>query len=290
MSIIKHKYVPVYKSICEADLNKINDFIKNTKNLFIVSGAGLSTESGIPDYRSEGVGLYSRTDHKPMQFSDFVKSADRRQMYWARNYVSWPIFSSFKPNPAHKTLVDWEKKGKIFHHVTQNVDGLLKKSGSIRLTELHGTSYKVMCMNCDFKLTRDSMQTLLKAHNPNWNEKSDELAPDNDVKLSDEQCKKFKNPDCPQCSKALLKPDIVFFGDSIKKTVVENLNKNLEQCDGLLAIGTTVQVYSSYRILLRARDLGIPIAIVNIGETRGDKLADFKISTKCSDVIQQIKF
>ena len=143
-----------------------------------------------------------------MQHADFMSSSDKRKMYWARNYASWPLFSSFKPNVSHQTLSDWERRGKIFHHVTQNVDGLLIKAGCKRLTELHGSSYKVKCVNCGFQLTRDSMQLLLKSVNPNWSEKSTELAPDNDVKLSDKQVQGFKVPDCPCCKKDLLKPDL----------------------------------------------------------------------------------
>ena len=143
-----------------------------------------------------------------MEHKDFLSSSSKRQLYWARNYASWPLFSSFKPNPTHLVLAVWEKKGKVHHHVTQNVDGLMKKSGSLRLTELHGSSYKVMCCSCDFKLTRDSMQTLLQTHNPHWNEKSSDIAPDNDVRLSDEQVRTFKVPDCPKCKKDMLKPDI----------------------------------------------------------------------------------
>ncbi len=177
-----------------------------------------------------------------MQHQDFVSSPVKRQIYWARNYASWPIFSAFTPNISHRTLANWEKKGKVYHHVTQNVDGLLVKSGSIKLTELHGTSYKVMCLNCDFKMSRDSMQRLIHSKNPNWNERSVDIAPDNDVRLSDEQVKTFKVPECPKCKTDMLKPDIVFFGDNIPKGTVEKVNFNLSQCDALLAIGTTLQV------------------------------------------------
>lgn len=177
-----------------------------------------------------------------MQHKDFISSSSKRQLYWARNYASWPIFSSFKPNPTHRILADWEKKCKIHHHVTQNVDGLMKKSGSLRLTELHGTSYKVMCCSCDFKMTRDSMQKLIQTHNPGWDERSGDIAPDNDVRLSDEQVKTFKVPECPKCKKDMLKPDIVFFGDNIARPVVENVNAKLSESDALLILGSSLQV------------------------------------------------
>jgi NAD-dependent deacetylase sirtuin 4 len=146
-----------------------------------------------------------------MQYADFLSSSNKRKIYWARNYVSWPIFSSFRPNLSHLAFANWERKGKVFHHVTQNVDGLLIKAGCVRLTELHGTSYKVKCVNCDFKLTRESMQLLIESLNPNWlhtNIDSVNINPDNDVRLTDDQIKSFRVPDCPKCKKDLLKPEI----------------------------------------------------------------------------------
>jgi NAD+-dependent protein deacetylase sirtuin 4 len=148
---------------------------------------------------------------RPMQHNDFCTSANKRKIYWARNYVSWPIFSSFKPNINHKILTDWEKKGKVHHHVTQNVDALLVKSGCLKLTELHGSSYKVKCLDCDFKLSRDSMQKLIQSINPVWSiETEDEINinPDNDVRLSPEQIENFQVPKCPKCKSDRLKPDI----------------------------------------------------------------------------------
>lgn len=152
--------------------------------------------------------MYSQTHVKPVQHHEFMKYPHRRQLYWARNYTSWPIFSSFKPNLTHYTFAKWEKAGKVHHHVTQNVDSLLVKTGCLRLTELHGTSYKVKCMDCDFKLTRDSMQILIKSQNPHWDATSTDLSPDNDVKLSNEQIKDFKTPICPKCKNDRLKPEV----------------------------------------------------------------------------------
>lgn len=143
-----------------------------------------------------------------MDHSEFLKSSSRRQRYWARNYASWPIFSSFSPNFTHFTLADWEKRGKIHHHATQNVDSLLIKAGCKRLTELHGTSYKVICLDCDFKMTRDAMQILTKSLNQNWNITSGQINPDNDVFLSEEQIKTFVLPKCPKCKGDKLKPEV----------------------------------------------------------------------------------
>lgn len=164
--------------------------------------------TGIPDYRSEGVGLYAKSNQRPIQFIDFLKSAERRRMYWARNYVSWPRFSSFTPNINHRTLHEWERRGKIHHHVTQNVDSLLIKAGCRNLTELHGSSYTVRCIDCSFTMTRESMQLLVSQSNPNWSAELGEMAPDNDVVLSDEVIKSFVLPKCPSCGHDRLKPDV----------------------------------------------------------------------------------
>lgn len=163
---------------------------------------------GIPDYRSKDVGLYSKTDRRPIQMKEFMDLPNRRKMYWARNYVSWPRFRSFEPNLNHRMLSSWEKKGKVFHHVTQNVDSLLVKAGCMKITELHGTSYMVKCLNCSFTLTRDSMQLLIDEYNPNWSTTSDQMAPDNDVVLTDKEIEAFILPACPCCKKDLLKPEV----------------------------------------------------------------------------------
>ena len=156
---------------------------------FIIStnrtGAGISTESGIPDYRSEDVGLYARSNHRPIQHQEFIKSKHVRQRYWARNFVGWSNFSSFQPNSAHHTLSKWETEGgKISVLVTQNVDRLHHKAGSKHVVELHGTAYEVKCMNCDFRISRHDLQNTFLEMNPLMSAKSDEIRPDGDVELS----------------------------------------------------------------------------------------------------------
>nr|AUZ82951.1 sirtuin 4 [Brachionus koreanus] len=297
-SIIKESYrrisissfVPEFKEPSQNDIDKLKEFIIKTNRLFVLTGAGISTESGIPDYRSEKVGLYNRTNHRPIQHIEFMKSPDRRKIYWARNYASWPRFSTFKPNTNHLIFSEWEKKGKIFHHVTQNVDSLLVKAGCLRLTEIHGTSYKVKCMDCNFRLTRDSMQLLIKEKNPYWNIITNELAPDNDVQLTKDQIKDFNTPTCPNCKNDRLKPEVIFFGDSIPKKIINLTSEKLLKCDGLLSVGSSLEVYSAYRIILQAKELKIPISILNIGTTRADQKADLKINTLCSKVLSKIKF
>lgn len=284
------RFVPKYNEPTKKDIKILENFIIKTKKLFVVTGAGISTESGIPDYRSEKVGLYNRTNHVPIQHSEFMKCSERRKIYWARNFSSWPQFSSARPNLNHFIFSEWERKGKVFHHVTQNVDSLLVKAGCLRLTEIHGSSNKVKCMDCNFRLTRDSMQLLIKERNPFWNIESNELAPDNDVILSNEQILSFNTPLCPNCKNDRLKPEVVFFGDSIPKIQIDRVKEKLIECDGLLSVGSSLEVYSAYRIILQANELKIPIGILNIGSTRADNKANFKIDSLCSKVLSKIKF
>lgn len=203
------KFVPKSKPVDPSEIEKLKEFVLSRKRLFVISGAGVSTESGIPDYRSEGVGLYARTDRRPVQHAEFMKSAEKRRSYWARNYVSWPIFSSFQPNINHHIMAKWERRNKVHHHVTQNVDSLLVKAGCTRLTELHGNSYKVRCMDCRTLFTREATQILIASQNKGWYVVSDlELSPDNDVLLTDEQIREFKTPQCPICKMDRLKPEV----------------------------------------------------------------------------------
>jgi NAD-dependent deacetylase sirtuin 4 len=206
---VNSKFVPKSKPVSEEDLARVREFVLRSKNLFVVTGAGISTESGIPDYRSENVGLYARSTSRPIEHGEFMKHAHKRKSYWARNYVSWPIFSSFSPNRCHYTLADWERRGKVHYHVTQNVDSLLVKAGARKLTELHGTSYKVKCMDCDARFTREAVQLIIQSQNRSWGTVSDfELSADNDVLLTEDQIKDFHTPVCPICSKDRLKPEV----------------------------------------------------------------------------------
>ena len=236
------KFIPKSQPIAQTELEKLNEFISKSKRLCILSGAGLSTESGIPDYRSENVGLYATSKNRPVQYSDFIKSEEMRTRYWARNYIAWPTFSSFQPNKSHLILADWEHNGKVFHHVTQNVDSLLTKAGCVRLSELHGSAFRVSCLDCDFKINRHEMQNLIEKQNKNWSAISTQIAPDSDVHLTPEQIKGFSLPLCPKCSKNRLKPDIVFFGDNVAKELVNLINEKVTHSDALLLIGTTVHV------------------------------------------------
>ena len=187
-------FVPEAASVQPQDLSSLQKLLNDAKKLLVLTGAGLSTESGIPDYRSEKVGLYARTDRRPMTYQKFINSSSARQIYWARNFVGWPQFASFQPNISHHVLNQWEIHGKLTWLVTQNVDALHTKAGSERVTELHGCTHRVLCLNCGNKSSRWDLQERFMTSNHSWTAQSltDHLAPDGDVLLSDNDIKSFQ--------------------------------------------------------------------------------------------------
>ncbi|CAL8305890.1 unnamed protein product [Merluccius merluccius] len=280
-------FVPATRTIDAHLVEKLQHFVSNASRLFVVSGAGLSTESGIPDYRSEGVGLYARTDRRPMQYGEFVRSAKCRQRFWARNYVGWPQFSSHEPNAAHKILHRWEELGKLHWLVTQNVDALHSKAGQKRLTELHGCAHRVICLGCGTVTQREELQRRFRSLNPGFRAEAP-AAPDGDVLLEDEEVRHFRVPSCTACS-GTLKPEVTFFGDNVNKAMVQLVHDRLAESDAVLVTGSSMQVYSAYRFLLAAKERTIPIAILNIGPTRADHLAELKVSGRCAEVLSVIQ-
>uniref|UniRef100_A0A8D2BBL5 NAD-dependent protein lipoamidase sirtuin-4, mitochondrial n=1 Tax=Sciurus vulgaris TaxID=55149 RepID=A0A8D2BBL5_SCIVU len=280
-------FVPPSPPLDPEKVRELQRFITLSKKLLVMTGAGISTESGIPDYRSEKVGLYARTDRRPIQHSDFVRSAPIRQQYWARNFVGWPQFSSHQPNPAHWALSNWEKHGKLHWLVTQNVDALHTKAGSQRLTELHGCMHRVLCLNCGEQTSRWVLQERIKVLNPTWSAEAQGLAPDGDVFLSEEQVRSFQVPSCVRCG-GPLKPDVVFFGDTVNPNKVDFVHSRVKEADSLLVVGSSLQVYSGYRFILTAREKKLPIAILNIGPTRSDDLACLKLNSRCGELLPLI--
>lgn len=177
-------FVPHHEAVIESQLEKLQVLIDSSTNVLILTGAGLSTESGIPDYRSESVGLYARSNHRPIQHQDFMKFKHVRQRYWARNFVGWPMFSNVQPNVSHKILADWERQGKISSIITQNVDRLHHKAGSKAVVELHGCAHEVKCMKCNYEISRHDFQSTLNELNPLLSVQNIEIRPDADVELS----------------------------------------------------------------------------------------------------------
>ncbi|EZA53754.1 NAD-dependent protein deacylase Sirt4 isoform X3 [Ooceraea biroi] len=277
-------FVPKCDPTRMEDVIKLREFIDGHNRLCILTGAGISTESGIPDYRSAEVGLYARSNHEPILYKEFCNSEAARRRYWARNYVGWPRFSSIKPNITHKMLKDLECIRKVECIVTQNVDNLHSKAGSKKVIELHGTAFRVMCLNCDYKLCRYELQEIFRILNPSMTATTQMIRPDGDVELTQAQVEDFNIPDCDKCG-GILKPDIVFFGDNVRRDIVQNVKANVENSDALLILGTTLTTFSAYRIVLQAVDIKKSIAIVNIGKTRADKLAHLRVEGRCGDIL-----
>ncbi|KAM3939542.1 NAD-dependent protein lipoamidase sirtuin-4, mitochondrial [Leptodactylus fuscus] len=281
------EYVPACPPTDANEVQKLQEFVHRSQRLFVMTGAGISTESGIPDYRSEGVGLYARTERKPIQHSEFVRSHTARKRYWARNFVGWPQFSSHQPNLAHLALANWENTGKLHWLVTQNVDALHTKAGQHRMTELHGCNHRVVCLGCGTVIKRSELQEKFIALNPSWNEQAYGVAPDGDVFLTDEQVSYFRVPPCGRCG-GILKPQMTFFGDTVSRELVYSLYERLTEADAMLIAGSSLQVYSGYRFALKAQEKNIPIAILNIGATRADHLSLVNVKARCGDVLPKI--
>ncbi|VVD02155.1 unnamed protein product [Leptidea sinapis] len=279
--------VPAYKPPKEEDYEKLLKFLHNHDHILVLTGAGISTESGIPDYRSETVGLYARSNHKPVQYQEFVKYPKVRQRYWARNFIGWPRFSSIQPSTTHLVIKDLEKRGKVKAVVTQNVDRLHHKAGSLNVTELHGCGYIVKCLECSYEVDRFKLQVELLKQNPEMETSFNMIRPDGDVELSKEQVERFRAPICPNCE-GPLKPDIVFFGDNVPKQRVEKVREEVKKSDAVFVMGSSLTVYSSYRIILQAKEENKDVAVLNIGPTRADDIADIKVSTKCGEILPDL--
>lgn len=257
-----------------------------------VSGAGISTESGLSDYRSPGVA--ERRRRPPIQHEEFVKSASIRRRYWARSYIGFPLLSQTVPNITHHALTALHNKGDLFcTHITQNVDGLLRTAGidqfgrGKQYLELHGTVSRVQCLRCEDALSRAEFQGLLESHNSNWTRGlgNFEYRPDGDAELDDRHVAEFNVPACRKCSRGDYMPSLVFNGGSVPKADVARALQMVDECRALFVIGSTTTTYSSYSLVKRAKERGCAIAIANFGETRSDNLADVKVTGLVSSVM-----
>lgn len=282
-------FVPRHRSARDEDIEQIARFLADKQRLVVITGAGISTESGIPDYRSEGVGLYATSSKRPIQHKVFMESARARQSYWARNFVGWPRWFGFRPNVSHAALARWEEQGLVSHLVTQNVDQLHYKAGSRNVTELHGTNSIVTCMSCSYYLPRLTFQKTLEELNPFMTARCAEIRPDGDVELSEEEVANFTVPSCPKCKDGILKPFVVFFGDNVPKPRVEQVRRKIAEADSLLVVGSSLYVFSAFRFILQAKELKIPLAILNIGPTRGDEIAAVKVEARAGDILPRIQ-
>ncbi len=251
------------------------------RRLLALTGAGCSTESGIPDYRDLD-GAWKR--RPPMSFEQFVGSRRARQRYWARSGAGWRRFAASIPNPGHRALAELETTGRLAGLVTQNVDGLHQRAGSGRVVELHGSLDWVECLGCSISFRRADFQRELESRNPRLADLSGPQAPDGDTDLDDSLTDLIEVPDCPACG-GVLKPGVVFFGESVPRDRVLRSFQLLGEADGLLVAGSSLMVWSGFRFARRAAELGIPIAIVNLGRTRADELATLKVEVPCGEAL-----
>jgi NAD-dependent SIR2 family protein deacetylase len=247
----------------------------------VLTGAGCSTESGIPDYRGPGTRARARN---PIQHREFLTRPEVRARYWARSLLGWPRFSSARPNAAHHALAALERDGHVQGLITQNVDRLHHSAGSSRVIELHGALARVRCLGCGELEARAELQARLVALNPDFTHEVLELRPDGDAELSSELLAAFQVPACLRCG-GTLKPDVVFFGDNVPPPTVQEAFALLEAGDALLVVGSSLAIFSGYRFLLRASERRMPIGILNIGECRGVELADVLVEARAGDVL-----
>lgn len=259
----------------------LRDFIGRHARLFVLTGAGCSTDSGIPDYR-DADGGWKRA--QPVQFRAFMDEQATRKRYWARSLVGWRRFGRARPNDAHRALAALERQGRVGILVTQNVDRLHQASGSSNVVDLHGRLDLVRCMGCERRLPREELQQELLRRNPDWVDLDAREAPDGDADLEGLDFSGFDVPGCAACG-GLLKPDVVFYGESVPKERVATAMQGVRDADAMLVVGTSLMVYSGYRFAREAAAAGIPIATVNLGRTRADDLISLKIAQSCSTAL-----
>jgi NAD-dependent SIR2 family protein deacetylase len=254
------------------------------RRVAVLTGAGMSTDSGIPDYRGP-----DSPPSNPMTIRQFTSDPVFRQRYWARNHVGWRHMDDTAPNAGHRALAALERAGVVSGVITQNVDLLHTKAGSRNVVNLHGSYAQVACLNCGYTMSRAALAERLEALNPGFIERAEAVgglavAPDADALIAPGADASFRYLDCPDCA-GTLKPDIVYFGENVPKERVAQAYSLIEQAEALLVAGSSLTVFSGYRFVRHAAAIGSPIAIVNRGRTRGDELASVKVDGGCSELL-----
>jgi len=262
------------------DLDDLVQLLRG-RRVGVLTGAGISTASGIPDYRGP---LTRAKARNPIQHRAFVTDPATRQRYWARSVSGWPRFRAFAPNAAHQALAALEARGTLTGLVTQNVDRLHHKAGSRDVIELHGALHAARCLDCDAVEDRDALQQRLLGLNPGADQRAYTAAPDGDADLDPSAYADFVVPGCVQCA-GVLKPDVVFFGDNVPRARVDAAMAWVDAAEVLLVVGSSLAVYSGYRFVLRAVAKAIPVALVNLGESRGDAHAAVRVEAAAAEVL-----
>jgi len=272
------------------EIERLVDFFRDSSYLVAITGAGTSTNSGIPDYRGPE-GSYKK-GHKPMAHQEFISEEFSRQRYWARSMAGWNRFSLAKPNDAHFSLATLESHGKLKATVTQNVDRLHQHAGARNVIDLHGRIDRVKCLNCGQSTSRRVIQQALLSLNPHFHtifqqmqQNQHRMRADGDMELDQKDYANLVVPKCQKCS-GVLKPDVVFFGDNVPLDRVNQIASHIDKCDSLLVVGSSLEVYSAYRFVDRANKRNVPIAIINYGETRAERMKlpmiKFKSEANCA--------
>ncbi|MFC4527337.1 NAD-dependent protein deacetylase [Dyella halodurans] len=265
----------------EQDRARLRDFIEAHPRLFVLTGAGCSTDSGIPDYRDTNGG-WKRP--QPVTYQAFMGERATRQRYWARSLVGWRRFGRARPNATHRALARLEQQGRVATLLTQNVDGLHQAAGQQHVIDLHGRLDEVRCMTCAHRAPRDAFQHELVQLNPAWALLDANDAPDGDADLEGKDFSAFEIPPCPSCG-GIMKPDVVFFGENVPRDRVDAAITSLNASDAVLVVGSSLMVFSGYRFVAAAARDGKPIAAVNRGRTRADPLLSLKIEQSCAEVL-----
>ncbi len=259
----------------------LEDFVDRHRRLFVLTGAGCSVNSGIPDYR-DADGAWKRSP--PVTYQAFMAHEATRRRYWARSLIGWRRISRARPNDAHRALARLEAIGKSEILLTQNVDRLHQAAGSEAIIDLHGRLDHVRCMGCDGVSPRQALQESLERLNPDWLTRDAVVAPDGDADLADVDFSTFAVPACPRCG-GVLKPDVVFFGENVPRPRVEAAMRHLDEADAMLIVGSSLMVYSGFRFVETAARASKPVAAINLGRTRADPLLALKVEANCEEAL-----
>lgn len=266
----------------EAD--RLVAFIREHPRLAVLTGAGCSTDSGIPEYRDDEGNWKHR---QPMQFAEFVKNESKRRRYWARSFAGWHRISNAKPNAAHHAIARLEESGRLTGLITQNVDNLHRAAGSRNVINLHGVLQYIRCLDCGATDSRHDYQCRLQDRNPDWSATITKIAPDGDARIAIGDCGSFDVPGCAICD-GIVKPDVVFFGEPVPRSRARRASEILERSDALLVVGSSLMVFSGYRFARLANESGKPVAILNRGATRADGIATHRFSANCAELLSQV--
>ena len=265
-------------------IESLAELLDHGGRVAVLTGAGCSTDSGIPDYRDdEGEWKNAR----PVMYADFMEQGAVRQRYWARSLFGWPSFAAARPNDAHEALAKLNQQWRPLPDITQNVDGLHQAAGHEPVIELHGNLHTVECLDCGQQSERRVLQERLRDANAELLGRDVEPAPDGDADLELETFARVRVPTCERCD-GLLKPTVVFFGDAVAKTVVTRCFEAVEEADALLIVGSSVMIHSSFRFCRAAREQGKPLVALNIGQTRADDWLSAKYELRCEALLPRI--